>query len=174
MRRADDSIKLIASGSSNFSPGADWIGWNRTVLDYLKNDIDYISLHTYIGNYANNLEQFLAAGSDIDRRIAIVDGLIKAAREGQTEHRPIYIAFDEWNVWYRTFGRTEFETGRKGLEERYNVVRFREACVRSPVRWESAVGVAFRARGFVKTHPYRIPEGPLSDRTTDEALSRVS
>ena len=120
MRRADDSIKLIASGSSNFSPGADWIGWNRTVLNYLKNEIDYISLHTYIGNRENNLEQFLAAGSDVDRRIAIVDGLIQAAREEQTTHRPIHIAFDEWNVWYRTFGSTELETGRGGLEERYN------------------------------------------------------
>jgi alpha-N-arabinofuranosidase len=121
MRRADDSIKLIASGSSNFSPGYDWIGWNRTVLDYLKNDIDYLSLHTYIGNRDNNFEKFLAAGSDIDRRIAIVDGQIKAAREGQTTRRPIYIAFDEWNVWYRTCcSSNEFETGRAGLEERYN------------------------------------------------------
>ena len=120
MRRADDSIKLIASGSSNFRPGYDWIGWNRTVLDYLKNDIDYISLHTYIGNRENNLERFLAAGSDIDQRIAIVDGLIKAARQDQTTPHPIYIAYDEWNVWYRTFGKTEFETGRMGLEERYN------------------------------------------------------
>jgi len=120
MRRADDSIKLIASGSSNFRTGYDWVGWNRTVLDYLKNDIDYISLHTYIGNRDNNLEKFLGAGSDIDQRIAIVDGLIKAAREEQTTHHPIYIAYDEWNVWYRTFGRSEFETGRMGLEERYN------------------------------------------------------
>jgi len=120
MRRADDSIELIASGSSNFRPGYDWIGWNRTVLEYLKNDIDYISLHTYIGNPENNLEQFLGAGSDIDRRIAIVDGLIRAAEEGQTTPHPIYIAFDEWNVWYRTLGKTEFEIGRKGLEERYN------------------------------------------------------
>ncbi|HEY1221012.1 MAG: alpha-L-arabinofuranosidase C-terminal domain-containing protein [Bryobacteraceae bacterium] len=123
MRRADDSIKLIASGSSNFSPGYDWIGWNRTVLDYLKNDIDYLSLHTYIGNRDNNFEKFLAAGADIDRRIAIVDGLIKAAREGQNPaaRRPIYIAFDEWNVWYRTCcSSNEFVTGRMGLEERYN------------------------------------------------------
>ena len=120
MRRADESIHLIASGSSNFRPGYDWIGWNRTVLDTLKNDIDYISLHTYIGNPENNLERFLAAGSDIDERIAIVEGLIKAAQNTQTVPRPIYIAFDEWNVWYRTLGRTEFEIGRKGLEERYN------------------------------------------------------
>jgi alpha-L-arabinofuranosidase len=120
MRRADESIKLIASGSSNFRPGYDWIGWNRTVLDYLKNDIDYISLHTYIGNPDNNLAEFLGAGADIDQRIAIVEGLIQAAQNTQTAPRPIYIAFDEWNVWYRTLGRTEFEIGRKGLEERYN------------------------------------------------------
>ena len=120
MRRADSNISLIASGSSNFRPGYDWIGWNRTVLDYLKNDIDYISLHTYIGNPDNNLAKFLGAGSDIDERIGIVEGLIKAARNDQTSKRPIYIAFDEWNVWYRTFGKTEFETGRMGLEERYN------------------------------------------------------
>lgn len=120
MRRADDSIKLIASGSSNFRPGYDWIGWNRVVLEYLKNDIDYISLHTYIGDTEKNLEKFLGVGSDIDRRIEIVDGLIKAAQETQTVKRPIYIAFDEWNVWYRTLGKSEFEIGRKGLEERYN------------------------------------------------------
>jgi alpha-N-arabinofuranosidase len=122
MRRADGSIKLIASGSSNFSPGYDWIGWNRTVLEYLKNDIDYLSLHTYIGNRDNDFEKFLATGSDIDRRIAIVEGQIKAAREGQTSRHPIYIAFDEWNVWYRTCcSSNEFVTGRAGLEERYNV-----------------------------------------------------
>src|SRR5271167_1445587 len=53
MHRQDDSIKLIASGSSNF--GADWIGWNRTVLETLKPEITYLSLHTYIGNEANDL-----------------------------------------------------------------------------------------------------------------------
>jgi alpha-N-arabinofuranosidase len=121
MRRADDSILLIASGSSHFTATGDWMDWNRTVLETLKNDIDYLSLHTYIGNRENNLEQFLAAGADIDRRIAIVNGMIKAVQETQTTKRPIYIAFDEWNVWYRTFGNSEFDTGRKGLEERYNV-----------------------------------------------------
>lgn len=120
MKRADESIKLIASGSSNFRPGSDWIGWNRKVLDRLKNDVDYISLHTYIGNREDNLEQFLAAGADIDERIAIVEGLIKAAEHDQTAKHPIYIAYDEWNVWYRMRGSTEYEIGRKGLEERYN------------------------------------------------------
>src|SRR6267142_2888629 len=122
MRRADGSIKLIASGSSNFGPGADWVGWNRTVLDRLKSEIDYISLHTYIGNREGNLEKFLAVSRDLDDRIEVVKGQIQAGRVGNPTVRPIHIAFDEWNVWYRTItpGMTEAEISATGLEEKYD------------------------------------------------------
>ena len=120
MRRVDPSIKLIASGSSNFGPTADWIGWNRAVLERLRSEIDYISLHTYIGNRENNFERFLAASQDIDERIEVLAGQIRAAQSGRPDPRPIYIAYDEWNVWYRARGGGEFETGRTQLEEKYN------------------------------------------------------
>jgi alpha-N-arabinofuranosidase len=120
MRRADESIQLIASGSSNFGADSDWVGWNRTVLDRLKTEIDYISLHTYIGNRDNNFEKFLAVSRDIEDRIAVVEGQIRAARVGNANARPIHIAFDEWNVWYRTLVSGEFNIGRTGLEEPYN------------------------------------------------------
>jgi alpha-L-arabinofuranosidase len=122
MRRVDGSIQLIASGSSNFGPGADWVGWNRTVLDRLKTEIDYISLHTYIGNRDQNLEKFLAVSRDIDDRIEVVKGQIQAVRVGNPRARPIHIAFDEWNVWYRTItpGWTEYEIAATGLEEKYD------------------------------------------------------
>jgi alpha-N-arabinofuranosidase len=122
MRRADESIKLIASGSSNFGPGADWVGWNRTVLERLRNEIDYISLHTYIGNREGNLEKFLAVSRDIDDRIEVVKGQIRAVRVGNPRARPIHIAFDEWNVWYRTItpGWTEYQIAATGLEEKYD------------------------------------------------------
>jgi alpha-N-arabinofuranosidase len=122
MRRADESIKLIASGSSNFGANADWVGWNRTVLERLKNEIDYISLHTYIGNRTNNFEQFMAVSRDIDERIEVVRGQIRAVQVGMPNPRPIAIAFDEWNVWYRTLvpGSTEYQIAATGLEEPYN------------------------------------------------------
>ena len=120
MRRVDDSIRLIASGSSNFGPNADWIQWNRVVLDKLKSEIDYISLHTYVGNRENNFENYLAQSQDLDHRIEVVAGLILAAQSGQRNPRPIYIAYDEWNVWYRARGGSEYEIGKTGLEEQYN------------------------------------------------------
>ncbi|MBI4889924.1 MAG: alpha-N-arabinofuranosidase [Acidobacteria bacterium] len=119
MRRVDSSIQLIASGSSNF--GADWIGWNRTVLQQLKSEIDYISLHTYIGNREGNFENFLANGQNVDHYIEITEGLIRAAQSGVRNPRPIYIAYDEWNVWYRArSSASEFATGATRLEEIYN------------------------------------------------------
>lgn len=120
MRRVDSSIKLIASGSSNFGGNADWIAWNRQVLENLRSEIDYISLHTYIGNRENNFERFLAASQDLDERIEVVAGLIRAAQAGMRNPRPIHIAYDEWNVWYRARGGSEFATGATRLEEIYN------------------------------------------------------
>jgi len=111
MRLVDRDIKLVACGSSNY--GADWIAWNRTVLNTLRNTVDYIALHTYINNRDNDLEKFLAWSQTIDHYIEVTAGLIKQAQSGQPQPRPVYIAYDEWNVWYRT-------GGRQGLEEVYN------------------------------------------------------
>jgi alpha-N-arabinofuranosidase len=107
----DPSIKLVASGSSNY--GADWIEWNRTVLETLRDHIDYIGIHTYINNRANDLEQFLAWSERIEHYIEITAGLIAEVRSGRPDARPIYIAYDEWNVWYRSFEDQD-------LEEVYN------------------------------------------------------
>jgi alpha-N-arabinofuranosidase len=111
MRLVDRDIKLIACGSSNY--GADWIHWNRTVINTLKNSADYIALHTYINNRDNDLERFLAWSQTIDHYIEVTAGLIKQAQSGQPNPRPFYIAYDEWNVWYRTGNREK-------LEEVYN------------------------------------------------------
>lgn len=110
MRMVDRDIKLVASGSSNY--GADWIAWNRTVLQALRNQADYIAIHTYINNRDNDLERFLAWSQTIDHYIEITAGLIRQAQSGPNP-RPIYIAYDEWNVWYRTGNREK-------LEEIYN------------------------------------------------------
>lgn len=51
----------MAAGSSNYRAGADPNGWNRYVLQELKDVVDYIALHIYIGNVEDNYYNFLAA-----------------------------------------------------------------------------------------------------------------
>ena len=119
MKWTDPNIKLIAAGSSNYGPTADWTGWNRTVLSYLKRHADYLSLHMYVGNRDNNFPEFMACSVELNDRIKTAEGTIREALSGEPRNHPIYIAWDEWNVWYRARG--DKERGRRILEERYNL-----------------------------------------------------
>jgi alpha-N-arabinofuranosidase len=120
MKLTDPTIKLVAAGSSNFTGDADWTGWNRTVLQYLKRHADYLSLHTYVGNRDNDFADFMASSLLLDERTKTAEGVIRAALSEEPRSRKIYIAWDEWNVWYRARGEGP-EKGRRILEERYNL-----------------------------------------------------
>jgi alpha-N-arabinofuranosidase len=117
MKWTDPSIKLIAAGSSNYN--ADWTAWNRTVLEYLRHHTDYLSMHLYVGNKENNYYEFLASSLDLADKTKTAEGIIKSALTAEPRGRKIYIAWDEWNVWYRARG--DRERGRMILEERYNL-----------------------------------------------------
>ncbi len=119
MKWTDPTIKLVAAGSSNYNPNADWVGWNRTVLSYLKNHADYLSMHLYVGNPRDNYESFLASSLNLADKIETAEGTIRGAMVGEPK-RNIYIAWDEWNVWYRARGAGK-ESGRRILEEHYNL-----------------------------------------------------
>lgn len=118
MKWTDSSIKLIAAGSSNYN--ADWTGWNRTVLEYLKTHADYLSMHLYVGNKENNYYEFLASSLDLANKTRTAEGIIGSALASAPKERKIYLAWDEWNVWYRARGAGK-ERGRDILEERYNL-----------------------------------------------------
>jgi alpha-N-arabinofuranosidase len=112
MKWQDTSIRLVASGSSNW--GADWMGWNRTVLQYLYPFMDYLSLHYYTGNSDNDHYKFMSSMDDLDRKIKITAGLIQEVRMKYQVTHPIYIALDEYNVWFRA-------SNTEHLEEHYNL-----------------------------------------------------
>lgn len=122
MRLTSPDIKLVAAGSSNYRPNANPDLWNRTILTELKDVIDYIALHIYVGNPDNNYYNFLSTPLVMEQRTDIARGMIKevmqtANRPGRT---PIFIAWDEYNVWYRA-RTTEAMKGTRALEEKYNL-----------------------------------------------------
>jgi alpha-N-arabinofuranosidase len=119
MKWTSPNIKLIAAGASNFRPGVDWVAWNRTVMEYLRDHADYLAIHMYVGNPNNNFGEFMASSVDLDERIKVTEGVLDGILAGTTPRRKVYIAWDEWNVWYRARGNTQ--RGRRILEERYNL-----------------------------------------------------
>jgi alpha-N-arabinofuranosidase len=122
MKLTDPSIKLIAAGSSNYRPFADPDEWNETIIRELRDVVDYIALHIYTGNPDNNYYNFLSTPLVLEQRTKITKGIIekhmRKARRG--DRPPMYIAWDEYNVWYRA--RTdESMQGTRALEEHYDL-----------------------------------------------------
>ncbi|MCX5661981.1 MAG: alpha-N-arabinofuranosidase [Planctomycetota bacterium] len=104
MKWADPTIELVACGSSN--RGMSTFGaWEAEVLEHTFDHVDYISLHTYYSNAADDLPAFLAKpdemGDFIREVIATADYV--AAKRRSTKR--IQLSFDEWNVWYHSHGK---------------------------------------------------------------------
>jgi alpha-L-arabinofuranosidase len=138
MKRTDPRIKLIVAGSSNYyGRDADPDHWNRTVIHELKDYIDYIALHIYVGNEDDNYYDFMASPRVMEERTQIVRGMINEVMQDpyRPKNRMIYIAWDEWNVWYRARGGTG-GSGYRALEEHYNL--------------EDALVVASFLNGFIR------------------------
>jgi len=137
MQRTDPAIRLIAAGSSNYRPGADPMHWNRTVLEGLRDVVDYIALHIYVGNPDDNYYNFVSTPLVVEQRTRLVRGLIDEIMQGANrgDRGPIQIAWDEYNVWYRARSG-EALRGREALEERYNL--------------EDALVIAGFLNGFVR------------------------
>jgi alpha-L-arabinofuranosidase len=87
-----------------------WNDWDRVVINGLVSLVDLHSLHIYTGSddYWTNVLQPHQA----ERAIRGTAALIGHAAYAKRLARPPRIAYDEWNVWFRTNDGT--------LEERYN------------------------------------------------------
>jgi alpha-N-arabinofuranosidase len=125
MKRTDPSIQLISCGHNG------WSEWDEIVLAGLAELVDFHSIHLYTGcsdHYATVFSSHQA-----ERAIRICAALIERVRLAQRIPHPIHIAFDEWNVWYRT--RTA-EARVAGIEERYDLT--------------DALAVATYLNGFIR------------------------
>ncbi len=136
MKWIDPSIKLIASGSSYW--WEDWgVRWDYTISAALCEHIDYVGTHLYLGNNENNFLQFMASGEVMDQRIEATAAAISAAKAARKSTRPLYIAMDEWGVWYRAQNDEQ-------LQEHYNLEDALVAalCLNSFIRHADVVKMA--------------------------------
>ena len=103
IKMLDPDAMLVSCGMNG------WDDWDRVVIDGLAALVDYHSLHLYTGSddYWTNVLQPHQA----ERAIRCARGLIERAAYVKKIARPPRLAYDEWNVWFRTDDGT--------LEERY-------------------------------------------------------
>lgn len=101
MRMVDPDIELVACGSSSL--GMDTFGiWEDTVLSECYDEVDYLSLHQYYGNEADNTPDYLANTLVMDDFISSVVSICDAVKAKKRKKKAINLSFDEWNVWYHS------------------------------------------------------------------------
>jgi alpha-N-arabinofuranosidase len=89
-------------------------------LEHAGELIDYMALHWYVGNDAqrgyrdDDFASYMAVSELLEDRLSSYEGLIRALMLDNKLKKPIHIAVDEWNVWYRVHNEGK-------LEEIYNL-----------------------------------------------------
>jgi alpha-N-arabinofuranosidase len=110
MKDADRSIELVVSGSSHPALPT-YLEWDRTALEIVGDFADYLSTHRYVGVPRGDTADFLAVGNAVDRQIEEADAVCRFVQGKRKSGKRAYVCFDEWNVWYRTFGKPEHMDG---------------------------------------------------------------
>ena len=101
MRWVDPSIELVLCGSSGNTMHT-FPAWEETVLDYCYEQVDYLSLHKYIGDTDQNPAHFLAESIGMDDFISTVAATCDFVKAKKRSDKTMYLSFDEWNVWYHS------------------------------------------------------------------------
>jgi alpha-N-arabinofuranosidase len=101
MKWVDGSVELAACGSSGRKM-ATFGAWEDRVLEHCFDHVEWISLHTYLNNYADDTPAFLASSDAMDSFIEEVVAIADSVAARRRSRKRIMLSFDEWNVWYRT------------------------------------------------------------------------
>ncbi|SRR6266542_3126863 len=105
MKAVDNTIKLVASGSSYYEPTNQWVDWNRKVLEGIGDKIDYLSIHRYwAGSSPDNYYNYIGNGAmDFDDKLRLAAEQIQISRTKMNFKNPIYLSVDEWGTFGRNF-----------------------------------------------------------------------
>ncbi len=129
MRYVDDSIELVAVGSSNRAMPT-FGAWEHEVLTHAYSEVDYISMHAYYQEHDGDAQSFLASAVDMDRFIEEVVSTVDAVKAAGKHSKRVDISFDEWNVWYQRGLDSDdqphqvskgWQVHPRVIEDRYNV-----------------------------------------------------
>ncbi len=121
MKWTDNTIETVLCGSS--SRNSPTFGqWEQTSLEIAYDSIDYVSLHQYYENRADDTPSFLARTLELEEFIHSVLCVCDYVKAKKRSKKTINLSFDEWNVWYHSdnapYERWSYAPPR--LEDIYN------------------------------------------------------
>lgn len=121
MKWIDPSIRLVAVGSSS-SDMPTYPDWDRIILEYLYDHVDYLSMHKYYFYDGKNELDFLASFHEMDQFIYTIKCTADYVKAKKRSRKTIYISFDEWNIWNpNSFTLEDWKEAPAILEEVYTV-----------------------------------------------------
>jgi alpha-L-arabinofuranosidase len=132
MKWVDPTIKLTAAATSDWT--GDIVSRVCLLVEQAGPMIDYMGIHWYVGNHTKNFLDYMAVSELVEDRLSAFEGLIRMLRLQHNLTKPIAIAVDEWNVWYRR--HSEAGDHSNTLEEIYNL--------------EDALVVAIQMNAFIR------------------------
>ncbi len=101
MKWTDPSVQVVACGSSGRGM-ATFGSWELEVLDRCYDQVDYLSLHTYLGCSDGDVASFLARSDEMGEFIDEAAALCDAVAAKRKSRKRLMLSFDEWNVWYHS------------------------------------------------------------------------
>ena len=101
MKLIDPTIELVSCGSSG-SHMPTFPEWEAVTLDHTYDYVDYISLHHYFGNSANDTANFLASSMNMEHFINTVISTCDYVKAKKRSKKQMMLSFDEWNVWFHS------------------------------------------------------------------------
>jgi alpha-N-arabinofuranosidase len=124
MKLFDPSLQLVACGSSSGKMDT-FPEWEATVLEHAYDYVDYLSLHSYYENHADDPAEFLASSVGMDAFIRSVIATADYAKARKRSAKTINLSFDEWNVWFHSHeadrSATPWAVGPHLLEDVYTL-----------------------------------------------------
>ena len=105
MKWVDPTIELVACGSSS-AEIATYPEWDRKVLEWTYDNVDFLSMHRYYG-YKGDVTAYLASYADLDAFLSAGIAAADYVKAYKRSKKVMKISLDEWNAWYCDHGTQE-------------------------------------------------------------------
>lgn len=100
MKWQDSSIRLVLCGSSSAHMPT-FPEWDRVALEECWEQVDYLSLHQYVGNYHQDTQNYLGLTRLFEYHLQTLEGTLRYVKAKRRSKHDVFLSWDEWNVWYK-------------------------------------------------------------------------